>query len=130
MIGAEYIVMEMIPGVQIFKTWDEMSESKRIFFIKRLTQWEKELASICFPAYGRLYHKMSVDPREVVPLDKSIDPSGEFCVGPACDASWTDLFGYGPLRQRTCGPCMCSQAPHKAITDDIKGKHWGNSVSL
>ncbi|KAJ5101759.1 kinase-like domain-containing protein [Penicillium alfredii] len=37
-VGAEYIVMERVPGVQIFKKWDEMGESNRISIIKRLPE--------------------------------------------------------------------------------------------
>jgi hypothetical protein len=68
-VGAEYIVMEKVPGVQIFRVWDEMDESNRISIIKRLTQWESELAAIHFPAYGNLYYKSSLHEADMVPLD-------------------------------------------------------------
>ncbi|GAB1200325.1 hypothetical protein APSETT444_009695 [Aspergillus pseudonomiae] len=75
-VGAEYIVMERVPGVQIFKKWDEMGESNRISLIKRLTQWERELSEIQFPAYGNLYYKNSLGDPETIPLESSIDPKG------------------------------------------------------
>ncbi|KAJ5952684.1 uncharacterized protein N7479_011097 [Penicillium vulpinum] len=87
-VGAEYIVMERVPGVQIFKKWDEMGESNRISIIKRLTQWERELAEIPFPASGSLYHKSSLKDHELISLDPSVDPDGLFCVGPSCDSAW------------------------------------------
>ncbi|KAJ5791178.1 uncharacterized protein N7518_008189 [Penicillium psychrosexuale] len=87
-VGAEYIVMERVPGVQIFKKWDEMGESNRISIIKRLTQWESELAEISFPASGSLYHKSSLSDHELISLDPSVDPEGLFCVGPSCDSAW------------------------------------------
>jgi hypothetical protein len=57
-VGAEYIVMERVPGVQIFKKWDEMGESNRISIIKRLTQWERELAEIHFQPLGAYITKV------------------------------------------------------------------------
>jgi hypothetical protein len=87
-VGAEYIIMEKVPGVQIFKKCDEMGEHNRISLIKRLTQWERELFEISLPAYGSLYYKNTLDEIETIPLDSSIDPEGEFCIGPSCDASW------------------------------------------
>jgi hypothetical protein len=33
-IGTEYIIMEEVPGVQVFKKWDDMGEYNRISLIK------------------------------------------------------------------------------------------------
>ncbi|KAE8402309.1 kinase-like domain-containing protein [Aspergillus pseudonomiae] len=103
-VGAEYIVMERVPGVQIFKKWDEMGESNRISLIKRLTQWERELSEIQFPAYGNLYYKNSLGDPETIPLESSIDPKGEFCIGPSCDPSWLIQPGDQLLPGVRCGP--------------------------
>lgn len=104
-IGAEYIVMERVPGVQIFKKWEEMGESNRISIIKRLTQWECELAEIPFPAFGNLYHKSSLSgslgDHELIALDPSTDPDGLFCIGPSCDSAWPTQ--HSPNVH--CGPC-------------------------
>ena len=100
-VGAEYIVMERVPGVQIFKRWNEMGESNRISIIKRLTQWERELADIPFLASGSLYHKSSLSDHELISLDPSVDPDGLFCVGPSCDSTWS--IQHSP--NVDCGPC-------------------------
>nr|ADI24944.1 unknown [Penicillium aethiopicum] len=101
-VGAEYIVMERVPGVQMFKKWDEMGEINRLAIIKRLTQWERELAEIPFPAFGSLYHKGSLGDHESIPLDPSVDPEGLFCIGPSCDSHWlmqdSPNVHYGPWR--------------------------------
>jgi hypothetical protein len=104
-VGAEYIIMEKVPGVQIFRVWDEMDESNRISIIKRLTQWESELAAIHFPAYGNLYYKSSLHGADMVPLDSAIDPRGEFCIGPSCGSSWLIQPGQPLLPNVFCGPC-------------------------
>ncbi|KAJ6112899.1 hypothetical protein N7512_008223 [Penicillium capsulatum] len=96
-VGAEYIVMERVPGVQIFKKWDEMGEGNRISIIKRLTQRERELAEIRFPAFGNLYHKTS---DELISLDQSVDPECLFCIGPSCDSAWFIQHSLGAH----CGP--------------------------
>lgn len=103
-MGAEYIIMEKVPGVQIFKKWDEMGEHNRISLIKRLTQWERELFEIQFPAYGSLYYQSALDKIEMIPLDSSIDPEGEYCIGPSCDPSWLLRPGQSLLDVH-CGPC-------------------------
>ncbi|GES66750.1 aminoglycoside phosphotransferase [Aspergillus terreus] len=104
-VGAEYIVMERVPGVQIFKKWDEMGESNRISIIKRLTQWERELTGIRFPAFGSLYHKSSLrgslGEHDWISLDPSVDPEGLYCIGPSCDSAWT--MQHSPSVH--CGPC-------------------------
>lgn len=104
-VGAEYIVMERVPGVPIFKKWDDMGESNRISIIKRLTQWERELAEIRFPAFGSLYHKSSLRgsscEHELISLDQSVDPEGLFCIGPSCDSAWS----MQPSPSVHCGPC-------------------------
>ncbi|KAJ5367319.1 hypothetical protein N7541_001260 [Penicillium brevicompactum] len=103
-VGAEYIVMERVPGVQIFKKWGEMGESNRLSIIKRLTQWERELAGIRFPAFGSLYHKSSLHgslgEHDLISLDQSVDPEGLFCIGPSCDSAWS--MQHSPSVH--CGP--------------------------
>ena len=59
-VGAEYIIMEKAPGIQLFKVWANISAVDRLGLIKKLTQLEKQLASIHFPAYGSLYFRHSI----------------------------------------------------------------------
>ncbi|PKY07566.1 hypothetical protein P168DRAFT_98163 [Aspergillus campestris IBT 28561] len=101
-VGAEYIVMERVPGVQLFNKWEEMGESRRLSFIKQLTKWKSELSGICFPAYGSLYTKGSLKDHESISLDLSIDPGGVFCVGPSC-TTWSTQHGSPGIHH---GPWM------------------------
>lgn len=93
--------MERVSGVQLFETWEEMGESRRLSFIKRLMKWKCELSGFCFPASGSLYRKLFLKYGELTSLDRSVDPKGVFCVGPSC-ASWPIHHGspghYGPCR--------------------------------
>lgn len=93
--------MERVPGVQIFKKWDEVGESSRISIIKRLTHWDRELSEIRFPAFGSLYLKSSLRDHESISLDPSVDPEGVYCVGPSCDPTWPMQSNHSV----PCGPC-------------------------
>ncbi|KAI9670783.1 MAG: hypothetical protein M1817_003894 [Caeruleum heppii] len=90
-VGVEYIIMEKAPGVQLFKVWDKISEAGRLDLIESLTQLESQLAALAFPAYGSLFHRHSITKdTERILLETSLDPDGEFCVGPACGPAWTN----------------------------------------
>lgn len=115
--------MERVPGVQIFKKWDEMGELNRISIIKRLTQWECELSGIRFPAFGNLYHKGSLRDHELIPLDPSLDPEGVFGIGPSCGPAWSLQY----TASVDCGPCKSSLSPGLDITDIVTlGKTIGD----
>jgi hypothetical protein len=106
-VGAEYIIMEKAPGVQLFKVWDAMGDSAKLAFIKQLTNLESQLASIQFPAYGSLYLSESSnipdDKRAILPFD--IDTSGSYFVGPSSDRSWM-VVGAGTIdHDFSSGPC-------------------------
>jgi len=95
-VGAEYIIMEKAPGIQLFKVWDDIAEADRLNLIKSLTQLENQFSAIRFPAYGSLYFRHSISKAsERILLDPSVDPAGLFGVGPACGPAWTD--GKSPV---------------------------------
>ncbi|KAK2871604.1 hypothetical protein FQN49_003020 [Arthroderma sp. PD_2] len=89
-LGTEYIIMEMAKGVQLYTSWGDLSQSGRLEIIKSLVFMEKQLSSLRFPAYGNLYFRHCLPESLSVPLDKEIDPSGLYCVGPAADNAWLD----------------------------------------
>ncbi|KAI5356527.1 Putative aminoglycoside phosphotransferase, protein kinase-like domain superfamily [Septoria linicola] len=91
-VGAEYIIMEKAPGIQLVKVFDKMRDYDHFMLIKNLCALESELAAIEFPASGSLYLRQSLqDSNDVaIPLDISQDPEGQFCIGPACDRTWND----------------------------------------
>ncbi|KAL8798189.1 MAG: hypothetical protein Q9182_006881 [Xanthomendoza sp. 2 TL-2023] len=70
-VGAEYIIMEKAPGIQLFKVWDDLSPANRLQLIKSLTLLEQQFANVRFPAYGNLYFRHSIsEASERVPLNK------------------------------------------------------------
>ena len=81
-VGAEYIIMEKIPGVTLAEVWDGLSSLERYNIIERILAMEKELASLEFPAYGALYLQDSVPigPKRF-PLPNMLESAELFCVG-------------------------------------------------
>jgi hypothetical protein len=95
-VGAEYIIMEKASGVQLFNTWDNMSDSDRFELVQRITELEGELASIRFPASGCLYLRESLAKDEAqFELSHDADPSQKFCIGPSCERQWISQSDEG-----------------------------------
>ncbi len=87
--------MEKAAGVQLFKGWENINELQRLRLIENITKLENQLAAIRFPAYGSLFFRHSVAEESRIILDSSIDPSGSYCIGSACDMPW---FGRADLK--------------------------------
>ncbi len=106
-VGAEYIIMENAPGVQLYKVWDEIQDYHRLRLIESLTKMEHQLAAIQFPAYGGLYLRHSFsNPSEYIPLDPLMDSTRSYCIGPQCGPSWTDGTSHADIQKDIdAGPC-------------------------
>jgi len=112
-VGAEYIIMEKSPGVQLFKVGDAMDGGAKLAFIKQLTILESQLASIQFPAYGGLYLSESSnnpeDERSMLPSD--VDSTGSYFIGPSNDRSWMIDHAAGTIaHDLNTGPCKVSKS--------------------
>ena len=131
-VGAEYIIMEKAPGIQLFKIWDVMTEVDRLSLIKGLTQLENQFAAIRFPAYGSLYFRQSIaKASERILLDRSVDPTGLFCIGPACGPAWTDGVSpndiqpdldAGPCRKHRCFLLFVLTMIHRAYSFKVRNR--------
>ncbi|KAL5335982.1 hypothetical protein BJX70DRAFT_390279 [Aspergillus crustosus] len=90
-VGAEYIIMEKIPGVHLVEKWPTLNALQRYKIIGQVVQLEKELANIVLPAYGCLYLRESL-PAVIRqhPLPSDLDPNELFCIGPSCKRTWWD----------------------------------------
>lgn len=132
-IGAEYIIMEKAPGIQLFKIWDDITEADRLGLIKSLTQLENHLVAIRFLIYGSLYFRHSISKAlERILLDSSMDPTCLFYVGPACSSAWTggissadtrSDINAGPYKWRRCFTCfMLTVTNNRAYSLKIRVK--------
>ncbi|GAB7348949.1 hypothetical protein MBLNU459_g7632t1 [Dothideomycetes sp. NU459] len=81
-VGAEYIIMEDMPGHPIGDRWYTMSKEQRLKLIIQIVKLEAKLFSIPLPASGSIYY-----PRDLgsgVEKIDLLDAHGElYCVGPS-----------------------------------------------
>ena len=118
-VGAEYIIMEKAPGVQLCDKWNDMSEREQYYFIKRLCELEGELISIQLPANGGLYLRESMTPEDPFEqLDHAADPDRLFCIGPSCGRKWFDQDPAVRARLRSLNrPCeLHAPVPQCSLT--------------
>jgi aminoglycoside phosphotransferase (APT) family kinase protein len=107
-VGAEYIIMEKAPGVQLYERWGEMKVTEKLDLIKLLAQLEGQLSAISFPAYGRLYLRADADRLKHHNLDASLDEQQSFCIGPSPDRSFGVVAVAGTFSEDDSidnGPC-------------------------
>lgn len=90
-VGAEYIIMEKVRGVQLSSVWEDLHLLKKSKIVTQLAGFDKYLVSNPLPAYGSLYY--------------SEDPSGhsKFTMGPTNNRRFFD-DGRGSL-DLDRGPC-------------------------
>lgn len=80
--------MEKASGVQLFQVWEKMSKTERPPLIRSLARLEAQLSAIRFPASGGLYLQKKPNISNCTSVDKDIDPTGSFCIGPSCDRAY------------------------------------------
>ncbi|KAI9808736.1 MAG: hypothetical protein M1825_003888 [Sarcosagium campestre] len=136
-VGTEYIVMEKAPGIQLSKVYDDITQTGRLSLIKGLTQLEKQFSTIQFPAYGNLYFRHSISKEsERHLLDSSLDPTGSYCIGPACGPAWTDAISPADKKTRALSEhvrTVCTKAYEVATcinNKDAYNARWNMSQVL
>ncbi|KAI9681332.1 MAG: hypothetical protein M1817_002615 [Caeruleum heppii] len=102
-IGAEYILMEKLPGRPLSHVWSSMSEVQRFDLVQQVVKLEAKLARARLTRYGALYHRHSIPvnfPRDVpeAPAVLVDDPqnalAARFVLGPTVERSfWADERG-------------------------------------
>ncbi|KAK5115920.1 hypothetical protein LTR62_000376 [Meristemomyces frigidus] len=76
-VGAEYIIMDEVPGVLLKDVWNNMKASQHIQCIRSLGELSVQLWTLSFPSFGSLYFYTS-SPSNAVRLDDT------FSIGPLC----------------------------------------------
>jgi len=102
-VGAEYMIMDAVPGVPLKDVWSQMTGLQHIQCIESLGKIAKELCSLDFAAFGSLYLNTANMPTEADPLD------GKYCIGPHCARQhWgcgVDKSGAFSVPRGCQGPC-------------------------
>nr|POE56568.1 altered inheritance of mitochondria protein 9, mitochondrial [Quercus suber] len=93
-VGAEYILMERCPGIELHKVWDTITDRQKAAIIHKLVGYEVAFVSAKLPMYGSLYYTADlnstrIDRASVLPWEKStMFPT--FAVGPTTDRKFFD----------------------------------------
>lgn len=85
-VGAEYILMEKLPGRPIEDTWFDLSEQERLKVLHQIVRLETKLFTIDLPASGSIYYA-----RDLSPSTPKIDipgSDGGLCIGPYAALRW------------------------------------------
>lgn len=91
-VGAEYIIMEKMPGIKLATVWDTMHSKKKLEIILQLVQYEKGFATSKFPAYGGLYYAKDVAEGRIPTMYRGEDKSAEstLVIGPTNNRKYFD----------------------------------------
>ena len=103
-VGAEYMVLEKCAGRQLNTIWGELDELRRFKLVKSIAGFDRQLASIKFPAYGNLYFRAFGTENEL-PVDTAKDVQGIYCLGPVFSDSWPRNPESRKGRDIDAGPC-------------------------
>ena len=100
-VGAEYIIMERVQGVELSHCWKTLSRQEMLKIIKQICEYENKLFSTKFRHYGSLYLRNSLSPEQHSP--QFYGRSQSWCVGPAAASS----FWHGERKDLDLnrGPC-------------------------
>ncbi|KAL8710441.1 MAG: hypothetical protein Q9225_007290 [Loekoesia sp. 1 TL-2023] len=90
-VGAEYIIMQKAPGVQLEHVWTKMEIEDRLEVVKKILRYQKKWASISFEQFGSLYFAHDLGKQN------SHDP---FCFDEHGTAMKNRRFAVGPSTGR------------------------------
>ncbi|OJJ42964.1 hypothetical protein ASPZODRAFT_154943 [Penicilliopsis zonata CBS 506.65] len=91
-VGAEYIIMEKVAGVQLSTVWPAMGIKERFELVKTISGYQKAWMSKSFTQYGSLYYS-DIEDSDVCALAKrgsSITKHRRFAVGPSTGREFLD----------------------------------------
>ncbi|EFE38458.1 hypothetical protein TRV_06882 [Trichophyton verrucosum HKI 0517] len=59
-VGAEYIIMEKIPGVQLETLWNKLDVEMKVNIVKEIAGYQRGWTLTSFPQYGSIYYKEDI----------------------------------------------------------------------
>jgi hypothetical protein len=98
-VGAEYIIMEKVKGIELSRCWPSLSKKEMLTVIKQLCEYENKLFTTTFEQIGGIYytHGLSLQERGCTLKDS------RWCLGPTPESP----FWHGERHhlQLNRGPC-------------------------
>lgn len=107
-VGAEYILMEDMRGVQLSKLWDQLEVDVKFKILRNIARYQEKWLDTTFSRYGSLYYKNDVG--LTTPSVEYTDKSGvtivdnRFTIGPSVSRQNNDdgrlemHFDRGPCK--------------------------------
>lgn len=110
-VGAEFILMDKVKGVQLSEVWNDMSERQRFNLVKNVVEIEKRLVDIPLSGYGGLYHRATLTDNDSLffeainpgQMPRKEDDISKFVIGPTPEKGFYIDGGKEPGNSR--GPC-------------------------
>ncbi|KAF2496248.1 hypothetical protein BU16DRAFT_526753 [Lophium mytilinum] len=117
-IGAEYIIMEKVPGIELELVWPGMNIKDRLALTKTIAGFQKAWTSVSFKKFGSLYYAKDLDEstgNEPLYVDENgIDITDKrFAIGPSTGRESIDN-GRATIKFER-GPWPSLEEYHKAI---------------
>ncbi len=107
-VGAEYIIMQKAPGIQLEHAWSKMDLEDRLEVVKQTVRYQSKWMSASFKQFGSLYYAEDVTRHDQNPLysDEHGTPiqNRRFAVGPSTGREYYDAGRASIHYDR--GPCM------------------------
>lgn len=118
-VGAEYIIMEKMPGIQLRQVWDNMKLVDKMNVRLDIARHQSAWLSVSFSQFGGLYYAQDLAnvPRDHhLYSDNKADKilGGRFAIGPATGRDWVDCgrvrlgCGRGPCEPVRLTSDSCS----------------------
>ncbi|QDS77893.1 hypothetical protein FKW77_000546 [Venturia effusa] len=60
-VGAEYIIMEQVPGIELEHVWPQLNIKDRFAVVKAIAGFQKSWTEVSFAKYGSLYFSKDLD---------------------------------------------------------------------
>ncbi|KAJ4992998.1 hypothetical protein SVAN01_01350 [Stagonosporopsis vannaccii] len=90
-VGAEYIIMEQVPGIELEQVWPKMGIKDRFAVVKAIAGFQKSWSSVSFLKYGSLYFSKDL---------KDTHQHGPLYVGLNGDRITNNRYAIGPSTGR------------------------------
>jgi hypothetical protein len=97
-VGAEYIIMDKVEGVELSRCWPSLSMKEMFTVIKQLCEYENKVFTTVFEQIGGIYYTHSLSPHE-----RGRTLKDRWCMGPTPESS----FWHGERQHLHLdrGPC-------------------------
>jgi hypothetical protein len=123
-VGAEYIIMEKAPGVQLEQVWGRLDLGVRWKIVQMLAKYQQLWTAVSFPQFGSLYYK-----RDLLSATSLVYRAGEdseilderFAIGPSTSRQNVDDGRLGLDFDR--GACKCPYSRTRSGIDVLTFSH-------